>query len=159
MRTFILLKPDALANKVEQKIIDDLVGAGLVIERKQRVSVDLRVMQLFIEHYAEVINTLPPSFNFVGKLFNAFYYHGPHEIILMVVSYSGPEDVITYTRGLIGATSPAAAAEGTIRHKYSTDSYAIADGENRLLNNLIHASDSLVNAEKEIALWSVLMED
>jgi len=149
-----MLKPDALAAKLEDDILQMMRDHGLVIEQTKRVTIDLQVMQNFIEHYADVIDSLDPQFNYVGKLFDAFYYHGPHEILLMVVSYPGPQDVISYTRQLIGATNPALAKAGTIRHSFSLDSMEQANLEQRLVRNLIHASDSPESAARELKIWA-----
>lgn len=61
--------------------------------------------------------------------------------------------VIDKVRTIVGATSPAAASPGTIRGDFSLDSYGLADESGRPIQNLIHASDSVENAGKEIAIW------
>ncbi|AMC94538.1 nucleoside diphosphate kinase [Erysipelothrix larvae] len=151
--TFLMLKPDAFRSNHQEDILKRLKGAHLVIESSKTVNVDLDVMKTLIEHYGEVIDKMDPAFNFPGKLFNSFYYYGPHTIMPMCVSYSGDEDIIEYTRKLVGATSPANAAEGTIRGDLSDDDYDKAGAQNRLVNNLIHASDSFESKERELTLW------
>ena len=111
-------------------------------------------MKTLIEHYEQVIDSMDKGFNFPGKLFNSFYYDGPHMIMPMEVSYEGKEDIIPYTRTLVGKTNPQEAAKGTIRGDYSDDSYDKAGKEVRLVNNVIHASDSHENAERELKIWS-----
>ena len=65
----------------------------------------------------------------------------------------GPH-AIELVRKMIGSTEPRSASPGTIRGDFaSTESYQIADSENRVLRNLVHASDSIKTAEREIALW------
>ncbi|CAK9149410.1 unnamed protein product [Ilex paraguariensis] len=51
--------------------------------------------------------------------------------------------VVTTGRKIIGATNPAESAPGTIRGDYAID----------IGRNVIHGSDSVENAKKEIALW------
>ncbi len=63
------------------------------------------------------------------------------------------ENVIVRSRELIGTTEPVSAKQGTIRHLFSNDSYELAEKENRLIRNVIHASDSLESAKKEIKIW------
>ena len=58
------------------------------------------------------------------------------------VSVSG-KDVIRQVRSMIGSTDPSQAAPGTIR----------GDFGNSMEENIIHASDSVTSAEKEINLW------
>jgi nucleoside-diphosphate kinase len=62
-------------------------------------------------------------------------------------------NTIALVRKMIGDTSPENAMPGTIRGDYSQDSYALANASNRPVINLIHASDTVDNAKKEIALW------
>jgi len=93
------------------------------------------------------------DFNFPGKLFNSFYYDGPHSIMPMEVSYEGEEDIITLTRTLAGKTNPQEAGADTLRGKYSNDSYDKASAAVRLVNNVIHASDSHESAERELGIW------
>lgn len=51
--------------------------------------------------------------------------------------------VITYGRSLIGATNPLASAPGTIRGDYAQD----------VGRNIVHGSDSVDSAQREISLW------
>lgn len=62
-------------------------------------------------------------------------------------------DTVAWVRDLIGSTDPAAARPDTIRGLYGVDSMAAARAENRMLRNLIHASDSDDNVQKELVLW------
>jgi nucleoside-diphosphate kinase len=52
-----------------------------------------------------------------------------------------------------GATLPVAASPGTIRGDFSTDSTDLAAAESRPVQNLIHASGDIEEAEREISLW------
>ncbi|MBS3064952.1 MAG: nucleoside-diphosphate kinase, partial [DPANN group archaeon] len=45
------------------------------------------------------------------------------------------------------------AAGGTIRGDFSTDSYDLADKEQRSVKNLIHASGTVDEAKREIQIW------
>ena len=53
------------------------------------------------------------------------------------------QDIVKQGRTMIGATNPLASAPGTIR-----GDLAIVTGK-----NIIHGSDSVESAEREIALW------
>jgi len=50
-------------------------------------------------------------------------------------------------------TEPLTSDVGTIRGDLTIDSYKIADTDDRPIRNLIHASGTLEDAEKEINLW------
>lgn len=61
--------------------------------------------------------------------------------------------VISGVRKILGSTSPAAGDVGTIRDDYSFDTYALADYISRATRTMLHASDSVESAEREIKIW------
>jgi len=61
--------------------------------------------------------------------------------------------VIAGVRKMLGSTSPADGDVGTIRADFSLDSFALADEQGRVTRSMVHASDSVENAEREIGLW------
>ena len=88
----------------------------------------------------------------VGKGFRLknikYLTEGP--IIAMVLEGYG---VISGVRKLLGSTSPSAGDVGTIRDDYSLDAYYLADTLSRSTRTMIHASDSVENAQREIEIW------
>ncbi|NMB84344.1 nucleoside-diphosphate kinase [Candidatus Roizmanbacteria bacterium] len=62
-------------------------------------------------------------------------------------------DVIEIVRKLSGNTIPVLAAPGTIRGDFSHDTIDLANEQSRPLRNIIHASDSVEDGEKEIKVW------
>jgi nucleoside-diphosphate kinase len=56
-------------------------------------------------------------------------------------------------RKLIGSTLPNNAELGSIRGDYSLDSPTIACAEGRSLHNIIHASETVEEAQSEISIW------
>lgn len=154
-RTFMMLKPDAFKYHNEKAIIKDIESANLKIVRMKKIRVDMEFMKVLLEHYHGVIDEMDPDFNFAGKLFKSFYYDENY-IMPMIVEYSG-DDIIAYTRQLVGKTNPQDAEKNSLRHKYSHDSYTLASKENRLVENVIHASDSDESAKREISLWEIYL--
>jgi nucleoside-diphosphate kinase len=63
------------------------------------------------------------------------------------------ESAVALIRKLVGATEPAASAPGTIRGDLAHDSYALSNGQNRPIRNLVHASGNVKEAEYEIPIW------
>lgn len=61
--------------------------------------------------------------------------------------------VITQVRKILGSASPADGDIGTIRDDYSVDTYALADFLDRSTMTMLHASDSVENAERELKIW------
>jgi nucleoside-diphosphate kinase len=53
------------------------------------------------------------------------------------------DNVVKAVRQTVGSTNPTEAAPGTIRHDFAA----------KMDRNLIHASDAVPTAEREIALW------
>lgn len=60
---------------------------------------------------------------------------------------------VEMVRKICGSTEPLSALLGTIRGDYTPESYQLADGDERAIRNLVHASGSAEEAEKEIELW------
>ncbi|MEP1124447.1 MAG: nucleoside-diphosphate kinase [Ilumatobacter sp.] len=129
-RTLVLLKPDT----VERKL------AGEVISRFEAKNLDIVAMELrqldadtLAKHYEEHVGK-----GFYGELVE-FMSRGP--VVAMVVE--GPEDTWQVVRNMMGATNPRDAAPGTIR------------GDLGILftENLVHGSDSLDSATREIGIF------
>jgi len=62
-------------------------------------------------------------------------------------------DCIEIVRKISGNTIPMLAAPGTIRGDFSHDTIDLANEQNRPLRNIIHASDTVQDGEKEVNLW------
>ncbi|MDR1013376.1 MAG: nucleoside-diphosphate kinase [Coriobacteriales bacterium] len=128
-KTYLMLKPDAVANRHVGEIIARIERAGLVIERLELANV---TPEQAAANYAE----------HEGKPFYeglvAYITSGP--VVKMVVS--GP-DAVPIARKLMGATNPRDAAPGTIRGDFGL----VMDA------NVIHGSDSPESAEREIAIF------
>jgi len=60
---------------------------------------------------------------------------------------------VPLVRKLTGGTEPLTSDIGTIRGDYTLDSYTLADSGGRSVRNLIHASGTVEEAIKEIAIW------
>ena len=128
-RSLVLVKPDAVRRGLLGEVLSRFERKGLVIE-----ALELRTMDpsLADQHYADHVEKpfYPPLKEFMTS--------GP----LAAVVLSG-DAVIEVVRSMIGATDGRKAAAGTIRGDLSLS--------NR--ENLVHASDSVDSAKREIALW------
>lgn len=128
-RTFLMVKPDG----VQRSIIGDVVSR---FENKGFQLVGSKLMQITKElaeqHYGE-----HKERPFFGELVD-FITSGP--VFAMV--WEG-ENVIATSRLLVGATNPAEATPGTIR-----GDFAVTVGK-----NIIHGSDSVESASREIGLF------
>ena len=63
---------------------------------------------------------------------------------------------IEMVRKLVGNSLPAEAEMGTIRGDFSVDSAAAANRDKRAIHNLIHASETELEATNELGLWFAL---
>ena len=62
-------------------------------------------------------------------------------------------NAVKQARAITGATDPSKAERGTVRGDFGIDSAEKADKEKRAIENLVHASGTKEEAEKEIGLW------
>ncbi len=141
-RTLVLLKPDAVQRALSGRIIQRFEDVGLKI-------IGMKMVQASREHaathYADVgvrrgQKILEQNVNFLQE--------GP--VIALVLEGI---QAIELVRKMVGSTESKAAQPGTIRGDFSHQSYAYADANNQVIKNLIHASSSNEDAQKEIALW------
>jgi nucleoside-diphosphate kinase len=128
-RTLVLVKPDAMQRGLAGEIIARLERRGLRVVAMRLFQID---KDLARRHYAE----------HEGK---AFYeglvaYITASPIIAAVFEGTGAVEVVRRT---MGATNPAAADAGTIRGDLAVE----------VGRNLIHGSDSLDSARREIDLF------
>ncbi|MDD4026967.1 MAG: nucleoside-diphosphate kinase [Candidatus Shapirobacteria bacterium] len=62
-------------------------------------------------------------------------------------------NAIGVVRKITGGTEPLTSVPGTIRGDYTIDSYRASDVDKRAVRNIIHASGSIEESEKEMAIW------
>lgn len=128
-RTLVLIKPDAMQRSLAGEILARLERRGLRIVAMRLFQMDEALAR---RHYAE----------HEGKPFfeGLISYITACPIIAAVFEGTNAVEVVRKT---MGATNPAAAEPGTIR-----GDLALETGR-----NLIHGSDSLESARREIALF------
>jgi nucleoside-diphosphate kinase len=131
--TLVLIKPDGVARNLIGEIIRRVEAKGYTV-------VDLKLLtadeEILAKHYAE----------HEGKPFYRplvdFMKSGP----IVAIRVSGNR-VIEGFRMLAGTTDPTTAAPGTIRGDLARD-WGLA-----VQQNLVHGSDSVESARRELALW------
>jgi nucleoside-diphosphate kinase len=128
-RTLVLIKPDAMQRALAGEILARFERRGLQVVAARLLTVDRPLAE---EHYAE--HAQKPFF---GELVE-FITSAP--TLALVLEGEG---AIAVVRTTMGATNPAEAASGTIRGDLALS----------MPDNLVHGSDSLESAEREIALW------
>lgn len=138
-QTFIALKPDAIQKQLVGQILTRFEEENITIQQMQTVEAS---DDLLAEHYNEHVNEP--------------YYPGLVEYMQerpVIAAVLQGENVVERVRELLGDTDPAEAESGTIRGDLGTDSFEEADEEGRAVRNLVHASATVEEAEREIRLW------
>ena len=132
-KTLILVKPDGVARGLVGEVISRIEAKGYAIDSLRMLQADRALLE---KHYAE----------HVGKPFYEplveFMMSGP--IVAIVASGNR---VIEGFRSLAGVTDPTVAAPGTIRGDLARDQGT------KVMQNLVHGSDSPESAAREIAIF------
>ncbi len=142
-RTLVLLKPDAVQRGLMGRIIQRFEDVGLKIVGMKMVWVDERLAN---EHYKDLAASAGEDVK--KKVVEMLTKLGP--VVAMVIEgISAVEEV----RMMVGSTEPKSAQPGTIRGDFSHLSYKYASANGMCIKNLIHASSSVEDANREIMLW------
>jgi nucleoside-diphosphate kinase len=124
-----MVKPDGVSRGLIGEVISKVESKGLKIVAIKMIKLDRALAE---RHYAE--HREKPFFE--GLI--SFITSGP--VVAMVVE---GKDSVKILRKLIGSTDPKEASPGTIRGDLGID----------LGRNVVHASDSLESAKREIELF------
>jgi len=127
--TFVMVKPDGVARGLVGEVVSRFERKGLTLENMRMLTI---TDELAGRHYAE--HTDKPFF---GELVD-FITSGP----VVAMEWSG-ESAVSVSRTLIGGTNPAEAAPGTIRGDFGIV----------ITHNLVHGSDSLESAKRELGIF------
>jgi nucleoside-diphosphate kinase len=128
-QTLVIVKPDGVRRGLIGEIIRRIETKGYAVTELKMFTIDAALAK---EHYAE--HTEKPFF---AELVS-FITSGP--VVAMIAE--GP-DAIVGVRQIMGATNPLDAVPGSIRGDYATV----------ITENIVHGSDSVESAEREIKLF------
>lgn len=128
-KTLVIIKPDGVKRGLIGEIISRYERKGFKILDAKLIRADRKILE---EHYSE-----HKGKDYFEKLV-AYMMEGP----VMVMIIEG-EDVVEVIRNMNGHKDPKKALPGTIRGDYA----------NSVTKNIVHASDSMESAEREINIW------
>lgn len=132
-QTLVLVKPDGVRRALVGEIIRRIEAKGYEIKNLKMLKVNLSTLE---KHYGE----------HKGKPFYEplleFMQSGP--IVALIVEGNR---AIEGFRSLAGATDPTLAAPGTIRGDLARDQGT------KVVQNLVHGSDSVESANREISIF------
>lgn len=166
-RTFVIIKPDG----VQRSLV------GEIIKRYERTGLKLVAMKFgmgdekkFWQHYnkddawflkkgTKIYDDKKAS----GQATDKEPIEYGKAIIGQLVKFMTASPVIMFVwegnqavavvKKITGETEPATSDVGTIRGDFTLDSYGISAVDDRAVRNLIHCSDSVDEAKREIGIW------
>lgn len=167
-RTLIVIKPDGIQRSLIGEIIKRYERVGLKLVATKLIVPD---EELIKNHYCSDpdwfrrageksiegakragIEPMHHDPIFIGKkiLDTLCHYMTSGPVLAMV--WQGAH-AVSIVRKLTGGTEPLSSDVGTIRGDFVLDSYALSNPIGRSVRNLVHASGTVQEAEKEIAMW------
>ena len=171
-RTLLLVKPDGVKRGLTGEIIRRIemrgfkvVGMALVWATREQIvghydagetylkSLAGKTKSTYEKYGIDVLREMGTDDDMeIGRMVRGwlveFMLSGP----IVKIAIKGVH-VIEGIRKLCGNTMPALAEMGTIRADFSTDSAACANRDHRTVRNLVHASGTHEESEKELAYW------
>ena len=128
-QTLVILKPNAVQRELIGELISKFERRGLKISAMKMETVSRETAEIHYREHKEK--------HFYDDLIG-FITSGPS--VIMILEANGGVEIV---RRMVGSTNPAEAEPGSIRGDYAT-----SPG-----HNMIHASDSLEAAKREIELF------
>jgi len=167
-RTLVIIKPDAVQRTLVGEIIQryerlglKIVGMKLVRPTKDLVDkhytndpdwiekTGAKFIKHATEHGLRIKHPDPVKMGeHILERLSKYMTSGP--VIAMVLQGLHAVPIV---RKITGSTEPLQSDVGTIRGDFVLDSYEFSDIQDRSIRNLVHASGSVEEANKEIALW------
>lgn len=137
--TLVLIKPQSVHHLV--RILNMLTSDGL---RVTGIVTTRPTLQMVEDHYQE--HTGKDYFPWLCK-----QLHG-HPVIAIAVT---GENAVARVREIVGDWKPEKAAPGTIRElgRFTTDTSAASREGRRAVDNVVHATSSDKDAERELKIW------
>ena len=132
--TLFIVKPDGVKRGLVGEVLRRIERRGFKLTRLEMRQADKAILAL---HYEDLLEK--PFYHQIER----YMMEGP----LVVGTFYGPDAVKTW-RKTMGVTNPAEADMGTIRADF-----AMGPDENGDMRNVVHGSDSVEAAEREINIW------
>ncbi|PAW68792.1 MAG: nucleoside-diphosphate kinase [Opitutia bacterium Tous-C1TDCM] len=126
-KTFVIFKPDAMEKRIVGTVLSRFEAAGFDVIGCKLARLTPALLR---EHYAHVA-----SKPFYPEI-EAFMSSRP----VIMVALQG-DNIVHRVRDLLGPTDSRKAPKGTIRGDFGTE----------MMKNVVHASDSVENAQSELA--------
>jgi len=171
-KTLVLVKPDGtkrgligeVVSRIEKKGLK-IIAMEMVWPSKDQVDGNYLDDEKWLNNVGEKTKATYEKYGFnpkkeigtddnkkIGKMVREWLleYMTSGPIVKMVVKGVHAVDMM---RKMVGNTMPALAEMGTIRGDFSVDSSIAANKGKRAVRNIVHASGTIEEAEREIAFW------
>ncbi|MEM3405527.1 MAG: nucleoside-diphosphate kinase [Candidatus Pacearchaeota archaeon] len=136
----VIIKPDGLVKSLTGNILTALSETKLIIVGAKVMKVSKELAE---EHYKNLKEKKPNVFEQAVKYLMGEF----HTKRVLALVYHG-ENAIEKIRKICGSTNPEEASPDSIRGRYGR-----INSKTGVYENVIHASESEKDAEKEIKLW------
>lgn len=166
-RSLVLVKPDGVQRGLIGEILTRFERKGLKLvamkmvwpnkslaqkhydmPESDKILLGSRTLAAYKEQGVELKRTAISIAEDIQKRLIKYLTTGP--VIAMVIEGA---HAIQHVRKIRGATNPLAADVGTITADYTIDSYFLSDPDERSIRNLVHASGSVEEGNREVSLW------
>ena len=165
--TLVILKPDAIQRSLIGELISRIERTGLKLVAMKMINASPEQCwkhynkdeEWFLEKGNRVIENIEKTGQVVEK--EAIEYG--RDIIDALVKFMtcGPiipmifkgNQAVGIVKKIVGSTEPLSSEVGTIRGDLTLDSYELSNFDNRAVRNLIHCSDQVDEALREISVW------
>ena len=166
-RTLVILKPDAVQRGLIGEITKRIENTGLKLVAMKIVSATEDQIwkhynkddEWFLKKGTRIVADRKAAGMVVDK--EAIEYG--RDIIRLLVKFmtAGPvvpmiwegNQAVGIVKKIVGSTEPLVSDGGTIRGDYTLDSYELASTDERAVRNLVHCSDPVTDADREIPIW------
>lgn len=171
-RTLILVKPDGIERGLVGEVLKRfenrgfrLVGLKLIrpsplhikkhylATKQQLEGMGNKTLETLKKHGKSPIKEMGTDNPLeIGKIINSWNINFLSSGLVAAVVFEGLH-AVEMGRKIVGSTIPANAEVGTIRGDFSVDSPISANIDKRPIRNIVHASGSISEAEREIKHW------
>lgn len=166
-RTFVILKPDAVQRGLVGEVISRFEKAGLKLAGLKMIMATEEQCWTHYdkddEWFTNKGNKTIENRKTLGMPVEKEAIEYGKDIVRALVSFMTCSPIVPMVfegnqavgivKKIVGGTEPLTSDVGTLRGDYTLDSYELANLDSRAVRNLIHCSDKVEEAEREIKIW------
>lgn len=166
-KTLVILKPDAVQRGLIGETIKRLESTGLkLVALKMVAATEEQLLTHYNKDdvwYAKKGERIVEERKAAGMPVDKEAIEYGKDIIRALVKFMtcGPvvpmiwegNQAVGIVKKIVGSTEPLTSDSGTMRGDYTLDSYELASLDERAVRNLIHCSDPVEDAAREIPIW------